>query len=175
MNWDAVTSVAAIIGMIAVVACLLYVARQMQDATRQRKLESYHSILDEVDDFAKLIAQDHANSDVWWRATKGLGNLTDAERVRYFAMLYILFRSWERVFHYHSEGELEDRSTEIVTKPMVDFAMSNGVQEYWALRKRWYEDDFRNWVDKQIKERSGVDVYGDQFRIFGSADGEDSG
>lgn len=174
MNWNMITAIAAIIGTIAVVVSLLYVARQMKAATRQRTLESYHSVVREVDDFCKLFAQEGANSDIWWRASKGLGNLTDAERVRYFAMLFILFRSWEKAFHYHSEGELEDWSAEVVAKPMVDFTMSNGVQEYWALRKRWYTADFRNWVDKQIKERSGVDVYGDQFRIFGSAESKDS-
>jgi hypothetical protein len=51
--------------------------------------------------------------------------------------------------------------------------MSRGVQEYWALRKRWYTEDFQRWVDEKIKERGGVDVYGDQFRVFGSAEGKD--
>jgi hypothetical protein len=85
-------------------------------------------------------------------------------------MLFILFRSWEKAFRYHAEGEVEDWSTDVITKPMVDFAMSDGVQEYWALRKRWYALDFREWVDKKIKEHGGVDLYGDEFRIFGSAD-----
>jgi hypothetical protein len=174
MNWDMITASAAIVGTITVIVSLLYFARQMQQATRQRKLESYHYVLGEVDDFGKLLAQDHASADIWWRASKGLENLTDVERIRYFAMLFILFRSWEKAFHYHKEGELEDWSAEVVTKTMVDFSMSRGVQEYWALRKRWYTEDFRHWVDDKIKERSGVDVYDDQFRIFGSADPKDS-
>ena len=170
MNWEMITAFAAVIGSIAIVASLLYVAHQMKKATRQRDLESYHSVLSEVDDFCKLIAEDHANSDIWWRASKGIANLTDVERVRYFAMLFILFRSWEKAFHYQSGGELEEWTSDVITKPMADFAMSDGVQEYWAIRKRWYAADFRDWVDKQIKERSGVDAYGEEFRIFGSAD-----
>jgi hypothetical protein len=146
----------------------------MRATTEQRKLDSHHVVLGEVDDFCKLIAHDHANADIWWRASKGLRNLTDAERVRYFAMLFILFRSWEKAFLYYGEGELEDWSAEAITKPMVDFTMSDGVQEYWALRKRWYIADFRRWVDKHIKEHSGVDLYGEQFQIFGSIGGKDS-
>lgn len=174
MNWDMVTAIAAIIGSIAIVVALAFLARQLKDATRQRRLESYHSVLAEVDDVCKLMAHDHANADIWWRASKGVENLTDAERVRYFAMLFILFRSWERAFQFDSAGELEEWSVEAVTRPMVDFAMSNGVQEYWALRKRWYTEGFRQWVDKQMKERSGVDAYGEEFRIFGSVDEKDS-
>ena len=168
MNWDMITAVALIIGMMAVVFSLLHIAQLMKEATRQRRRESYQAVLAEVDDFSRLMAQDSENSDIWWRASKGLGNLTDAERVRYFALLYLLFRSWEKAFHYRSEGDLDEWSAEVVTKPMVDFTMSNGVQEYWALRERWYTAEFRDWVDKKIKERSGVDVYGDEFRIFGS-------
>jgi len=174
MNWGMITAIVAIIGSIAIVASLLYVARQMREALRQRGIESYHSVLSGVDEVCKLMAHDHANSDIWWRASKGLANLTDAERVRYFAMLFILFRSWEKAFRYRNEGELDDWGADVITKPMVDFAMSDGVREYWALRKRWYAADFGDWVDKQMKERSGVDIYGEQFRIFGSADARDS-
>ena len=174
MNWDMVTAIAAILGSISIVVSLLYVARQIKQAARLRQLEMHHSILGEVEDFCKLIAHDDSNADIWWRASKGLKNLTDSERVRYFALLFILFRSWEKVFHYQIERQLEDWSAEGVTKPMVDFTMTDGVQEYWALRKRWYEVDFRNWVDTQIKERSGTDVYDESFRIFGSANGKES-
>jgi hypothetical protein len=175
MNWDMVTALAAIIGTIAVVASLLYVAQQVKEATRQRKVESYHALLGEVNEgFAKLLAQDHAISDIWWRASKGLEALTDAERVRYFGMLGVLFRSWERAFHYRGVGESEDWRAEVVTKSMTDVTMSRGVQEYWALRRRWYTEDFQHWVDDKIKERGGVDVYGDQFRVFGSAEVKDS-
>ena len=174
MNWDMVTAIAAIVGSIAIVIALAFLARQLRAATHQRKVESYQSVLSEVDGLCKLMAHDHANADIWWRASKGIENLTDAERVRYFAMLFILFRSWERAFHYEIDGELEAWSAEAVMRPMVDFAMSNGVQEYWAIRKRWYTEDFRHWVDRQMKERSGVDAYGEDFRIFGSVDVEES-
>jgi hypothetical protein len=174
MNWDMITALAATVGTIAVVFSLLYVARQMKEAARQRRMESYNSVLGEVDAFGKLLAQDHANADIWWRASKGLENLTDAERVRYFGMLSILFRSWEKAYHYHIEGEFEDWRGEVITKSMADITMSPGVQEYWALRKRWYTAEFQRWIDNKIKERGGVDVYGEQFRIFGSAESQKS-
>jgi hypothetical protein len=107
------------------------------------------------------------------RASKGLETLTDAERVRYFGMLGVLFRSWERAFHYRRDGESDDWRAETAAKSMADITMSRGVQEYWALRKRWYTADFQDWVDKKIKERGGVDVYGEQFRVFGGAEVKD--
>jgi hypothetical protein len=173
MNWDMITALAAVIGAIAVVVSLLYVARQIKEATRQKRAEAYNSILGEVDAFAKLLAQDQTSSDIWWRASRGLETLTDAERVRYFGMLAMVFRSWERMFHYRSEGEPDWRA-EAATKSMSDVTMNRGVQEYWALRKRWYTEEFQHWVDDKIKERGGVDVYGEQFRVFGSAEGKDS-
>lgn len=173
MNWQMFTAVAAIVGAIAVIAALLYVARQLKEATRQRRIELYHIILGEMEAGAKLLAQDQTSSDLWLRASKGLENLTDAERVRYFGMVGIVFRSWERAFHYHSEGELEDWRADAVAKSIADITMSRGVQEYWALRKRWFTREFQQWVDTKIKERGGVEVYGEQFRMFGSAEGKD--
>ena len=64
MNWDMITAISAIFGVIAIVVSLLYVARQVKRATRQRGLESYHSVLREVDDFCRVIAHDQSNSDI---------------------------------------------------------------------------------------------------------------
>ena len=174
MNFDMIAAIAAVAAAVALIVFLPMLLQQMREAARQRRLAAYHSVMDAVDTSSGLIAHDHTSADIWWRASKGVEHLTDAERVRYFAMLFILFRSWERAFHYDSEGALEHWSAEAVMKPMIDFAMSNGVQEYWALRKRWYMAEFRDWVDNQIRDRSGVDLYGDEFRIFGSAEAEDT-
>jgi len=162
---------AIVLAAVGIIVALVYVGHQIRESTRQRSLDAYHAVLGEIDDMSKIIADDHGSADIWWRASKGLSMLTDTERVRYFAMLYMMFRSWEKVFHYQKIGELEDWNADVVSKPMVDFVMSDGVQEYWALRKRWYTPDFREWVDNRIKERSGVDIYDEeQFRIFGTAD-----
>ena len=59
MNWGLITAL-AIVGTIAVVVALVYVARQIKEATHQRRVESYHSVLGELDALAKLLAQDHS-------------------------------------------------------------------------------------------------------------------
>ena len=169
VNWDMITALAIALGAIAIVITLALLIQQMRAAIRQRQVEGYHAVLAESDEMSKVIAHDQASAELWWRASKGLAKLTDPERVRYFAMLYLLFRSWEKAFHYQKVGESEEWNADVVTKPMVDFTMSNGIQEYWALRKRWYTSEFRLWVDKQIKERSGKELYDEQFRIFGTA------
>ena len=170
MNWSMIAAFAALIGTIAVVVALLYVGRQFKEA---RRIESYESILGELDALAKLLAQDTATAEIWLRASKGLENLTDAERLRSFGMLSIVFQSWERAYHYQREGELEGWRADALSRRISDITMSRGVQEYWALRKRWYTAEFQHWVDEKIKERGGVDVYGEQFRIFGSAEPKD--
>jgi hypothetical protein len=170
MNYSLITAFAAVVVAAALAIFLPLLVRQLHATARHQKLAVYHSIMDSVDACSAFIAHDHTSADLWWRASKGVENLTDVERVRYFAILFITFRSWERAFHFRNEETGGDFDVEIVTRPMKDFAMSNGVQEYWAMRKRWFTPEFRDWVDKQVKERAGVDVYGEQFRTFGSAD-----
>ena len=62
MNWDMITALAVVIGTLAVVIALLYAALQIKEATRQRRIESYHAVLDEVDDCSKLLAEDGETS-----------------------------------------------------------------------------------------------------------------
>jgi hypothetical protein len=170
MNYDVITAIAAVVAAVALAVFLPVLVGQLREAARRRRLADYHSVMDAVDGASGHIAHDNASADIWWRASKGVENLTDVERVRYFAMLFMMFRSWERAFHYRNEEAEGEFDVEIVNRPIVDFAMSNGVQEYWALRKRWFSPEFREWFDQQVKERAGVDIYGEQFRVFGSAD-----
>jgi hypothetical protein len=171
MNWDSIAAVAEIIGTIAVIVSLLYVARQMKEATRQRRVDSYHSVLTDADDFGKLLCHDHDNAEIWWRGSKGLDNLEDAERVQYFSMLFILFRSWEKAFHYHNAGELDDWSADGITRTMHDFARTRGVQEYWSLRQHWYAPEFREWVRERLDENQGGDPYGEAWQTVARGDG----
>lgn len=170
MNYDMITAIAAVVAAVALAVFLPLLVGQLREAARLRRLADYRSVMDAVDESSAQIAHDHTSADIWWRASKGVEHLTDVERVRYFAMLFMMFRSWERAFHYRNEEATGEFEGEIVTRPMVDFAMSNGVQEYWAMRKRWFTPEFREWFDQQVKERAGVDIYGEQFRTFGSAD-----
>jgi hypothetical protein len=170
MNYSLITAIAAVVAAAALVVFLPMLVGELRAATRQRKLAAYHSVMATADASSAFIAREHSSADLWWRASKGVENLTDVERVRYFAILFITFRAWERAFHFRNKEAGENLDVEIVTRPMKDLAMSNGVQEYWAMRKRWFTPEFRDWVDKQVKERAGVDVYGEQFRTFGSVD-----
>jgi hypothetical protein len=173
MNWDMIAALALVVAALALAFCLPWMALQMNEAARQRRLAEYRSVMRGAEDSSRLIAMDHANADIWWRASKGIENLTDVERVRYFAMLFIMLRAWERAFHYSRDETEDDLGADVVVRPIVDFAMSNGVQEYWSLRKRWFTPDFQQWIEQQMKGRTGVDIYGEQFRIFGSADPKD--
>lgn len=170
MNAEVVTAIAAAVAAIALLVCLPLVVLQLKALVRERRIAELHAVMDAVDDCSKFIVHDQSTADIWWRASKGVEHLTDAERVRYFAILFIMFRAWERAFRFRSEHPDDGLNAEIITRPLADFARSNGVQEYWVLRRRWFTPEFGDWVEQQMKERSGVDVYGEQFRIFGSAD-----
>ena len=65
MSWDMITAVAVLIGSVAIVASLLYVAQQIKAATRQRRIEWHHAVVGAVDELSKLMAHDHANADIW--------------------------------------------------------------------------------------------------------------
>jgi len=174
MIWQVVTAIATVVIGITLLAFLPLVLLHLRAVARERRLVAFNAVMDAVDNGSTYIAKDHSCADIWWRASKGVENLTDAERVRYFAILFLMFRSWERAFHFRNDRPDDEFSGDIVIRPLADFTQSNGVQEYWALRKRWFTADFRDWVDQQMKERSGVDVYGEQFRMFGSADPRDA-
>ena len=57
MNWDAVSAIAEIIGAVAVVATLLYLAVQIRQANRQDLLGSFQHMHDTINSFLRMIAE----------------------------------------------------------------------------------------------------------------------
>ncbi len=167
MDWTMIGAIGELVGGAAVVLSLLYVARQLGRSTRQARVEAYHSVLSEVNAFAATLANDADCADIWWRAMDGLSGLTDAERIRFHALLFTLFRSWEKLFHYHRAGELDDWSAEGVHQTLGDMTAYRGLQEYWGLRKHWYSTEFQEWVDAIISGGEQTDIYREKWSSIG--------
>ena len=89
MNWDAVGAVGELVGAIAVVFTLGYLALQMKQNTVAIRAQSLIARTNEIDQSLREIALSEDLSDIYHRLnTQGVSSLTAAEKARAV--------SWER-------------------------------------------------------------------------------
>jgi hypothetical protein len=143
MDWDMIGAVGELLGAVAVVISLLYVARQVRDSSNAAQRAHYLELNREITNFADGIAREDEWSDIVFRGFVDRSSLAPKEILRFNAGVLGIFRSWEAVFHASREDEVLEWGAEGLRSSMVDILGYPGVQAYWADRQHWFSSDFR--------------------------------
>ena len=85
MNWTAVGAVAELLGVIGVIASLLYLARQMRSTAAQNRLAAVQAVLTRLSAFMGDFAQNAQLNSVWVRGLGGMARLRDQEEANQFS------------------------------------------------------------------------------------------
>ena len=146
MNWDAIGAVGETVGAIAVVVSLLYLAVQIRTQNAQAKLTALHDMSREQRIASELLATRDL-ADIFVRANKDYGSLSESESVQLIVVVTGLFRAWERAFLEHRDGNLD---TAVWTSLARDYVQPMGAPSFrhiWDIRKQNYDPGFQTYVD----------------------------
>lgn len=161
MNWDVVAALAELVGAAAVVVSLLYLARQMREATTQAKVSNMHNILSYFADVTGPIVTDPNVTDVYHRATAGgLGALDDDDRIRFIYLATLVIRGFEDAYVMKAHEALPEWYDTVVEPVLTDLMAMPGFRDYWDLRRAIFTDDFRSLVDGMLDSQEPRVFYG---------------
>jgi len=148
LNWDVVGAVAELVGAAAVVVSLLYLARQMREATTQAKVTNMHNVLSYFAQVTGPIANDPSVTDVYHRATAGgLDRLDGDDRIRFIYLATLIVRGFEDAYVTKAHGALPDWYDSAAEPALADLMRMPGFRDFWDLRRGLFTDDFRSLVD----------------------------
>ena len=151
MNWDAIGAIGEIIGAMAVVASLAYLALQIRMQNREARLSGAHDIL--VGFRESLQAFTHGDlHEIFARANEEYDSLSNAELIRLFGGVLPILRLWEEAYIQNEQGRLEDRLWEGINSQYSAYLNYGAVSRIWEIRRIHFDKSFQNFV--QDLERS---------------------
>lgn len=157
MNWNALGAVGEIVGAAGVIVSLLYLASQVRNNSSQLRHASAQAVLDKLNGLIGQLAFTAGAGDVWSRGLSGLDALRDDEEiVRFSSMLLQAFWAYEEVFHYRRSGVIENWAWTHARAPLEHFMRTPGFHEWWELRKDWFGEEFREFVNVGMPESTGA-------------------
>jgi hypothetical protein len=109
VDWNAIGALAEIVGAIAVVVTLVYLAGQVRQATRATQAASFQTASALEQEFLLVLGQDLATTRTW--STYMFGDpatLPEDERMRAAFLMGSLLRRLENVYHQHKLGTITD-------------------------------------------------------------------
>jgi hypothetical protein len=146
MNWDALGAIGEILGAIAVVVSLSYLAAQIRNQNRESRLTAMREMsLGFRTSTAKLL--DSGLTGIFVKCMDSFDVLTDEEKLKLVIGITAVFRAWEEAYIQHEMGNLDDRAW----RPMLSYytliLSSPAGQNVWILRKQHFDEEFRSFAD----------------------------
>ena len=148
MSWEAIGAVGEILGALAVVISLGYLATQIRTQNQESKIASVHEILAAYRE--TIVSLQHGETaSIYIKAIQDYNSLNDIERIQFVALCQSMFRVWEEAYFQWKRGRLEDGYWNGMNTLILDFLATPAAQEAWNVRKHAYTPEFCTWVESQ--------------------------
>src|SRR5436853_3951473 len=100
MNWEAISAVSQLVGSLAVVVSVLYLAVQLRSSTRVAKVAAMDAAAAALRDVTKPFMENAELGRVWRVGLENLGTLSPEDQARFFHAAHQFLKALETI-HYH--------------------------------------------------------------------------
>ena len=146
MNWDAISAIAEVLGMAAVVVSVLYLAVQVRRQTKEIRTAAIHET---TQNYTEAVTPylDPQLADLWARGTQDFESLTDGERIQMISAFTINLRSFQDAFYQAEAGRLDADVWQGIVNFYAAVLSTPGASRIWELRKSSYSRRFQEFAD----------------------------
>ena len=148
MNWDAVSAVAEVVGALAVVFTLIYLAIQMKHSTLAVNQAAQQSMVAEMGAAMGSLFANPEGAEIWLKGIASYSSLTAVEKIQLTSLFHQFARTSEQAYCSFRVGTLDAEIWYGLEAQALEVFSSPGVQEWWGLRRHWYSEAFRSLIDK---------------------------
>ena len=151
MNWDALGAVAELIGGVAVLITLVYLAVQVRHAQRiQRQTLLSNQTAHWVANCQTIGAHPELNK-AWHKALRGT-DLTQEERWQWSIVLYGVILDFEEMYFLQKEGDQYEFRWESIQRCLRYYLNTQAGERWWdAAKKIFFDPEVVEYIDTTVK------------------------
>ena len=133
MNWEAAIGIAEIVGALAVVISVVYLAMQVRKQTEETRLAATRELAAQFQDILEPFVLDEKLIAVFRKAIRNYEGLPDDDRLRMSYLFSRMFRFFEQQYLHTSLGNVETSYFESINLAHMELLTFPGVQQWWQL------------------------------------------
>ncbi len=153
MNWEAISAIAEVIGVGAVVVSLAYVAIQIRQNTNQLKGESIREINNAESELTAEVRGNHELFVIVVQASHDWNALKPQDQARANLFFHSYMRWCETCWNLDRQGALENRIYKSRESFILGFlGQPEGGQVWWRMWKGIFDPEFSEHMDSRFKE-----------------------
>jgi hypothetical protein len=154
MTIEEVGVVSSIVGSVAVVLSLCFLAYQVNRARRELARENARAMIRHNDDILLRLSDDRDLLDVHVRGLKSFESLTEAERLKWGIWLFTWITQSEQGFIDRRQNDFSGLNLDQYLEGLALTFRSAGGKAMWPRLKQWFDPDFCEALERQVARSS---------------------
>lgn len=153
MNLNDLANIGQVIGALAVVVSLIYVALQIRQNTNAVRSATAQTVHEHFANWYHLLASDPALSQIAANGLRDYQSLTEAERVRFIAVFMSFLSYSQNAFLKWREKLLDSQLWLGWEFVIMNLVCAPGGKALWKERGYMFGEEFRRYVDNDLMKR----------------------
>jgi hypothetical protein len=146
MNWDAISAVSQMIGSIAVVVSVLYLAVQLRSSTRVAKVAAMDAAAGALRDVTKPFMENAELGRVWRAGLENLESLSAEDQARFFHAAHQFLKALETIHYHYVYGLLDQQLWDGWRELLHHYVATPGIHYYLSRRGAVFSERFRTFI-----------------------------
>jgi hypothetical protein len=166
-SWEEISAISQLVGSIAVVLSVLYLALQVHGSTRVAKLAAQDAASTALREVTRPFAENAELARIWRIGLEDLPALTVDEQARFFHSTYQFLKAFETIHFHHIYGLMDEQIWQGWCGLLEHYIASPGMEHYWKLRQNLFSKRFRQFVqtlERPADRRTVGNLMGEENR-----------
>jgi hypothetical protein len=146
MNWEAISAVSQLVGSLAVVISVLYLAVQLRSSTRVARVAAQDAAAAALRDVTKPFMENAELGRVWRTGLENLEALSPEDQARFFHAAYQFMKALETIHYHYVYGLLDAQLWEGWRELLQHYVATPGIHYYLAQRGPVFSQRFRDFI-----------------------------
>ena len=158
MNWEAVSAVSQLVGSLAVVVSVLYLAVQLRSSTRVARVAAMDAAAAALRDVTKPFMENAELARIWRTGLENLNALSPEDQARFFHAAHQFLKALETIHYHYVYGLLDAQLCDGWRELLHHYVATPGLNHYLTLRGAVFSERFRKFIAElePVAERKTV-------------------
>ena len=155
MDWEALSAVAEIAGVVLVVVSLVYLAIQVRQSNEMALAESERELLESWANAVAGISADDRTTDIFHRGMDDFDGLSNIEKTRFSVIMQRLVNTYIAAVRMDAKSLVGSEEVEIFGDICLAMILTPGGRQWWSIIGPYFT------IHDQMNER--IEKEGDSF------------
>ena len=147
MNWEAIGAVGEMVGAIAVIATLIYLAIQIKASARAARSAAVTDATNAMQEFYSGLGNNAQTSELFLEGMANPESMSRQSQFQFLMLVHSAFLAFQRSFFLAQEGTLDVGLRDSIGTSILTVNRMPGMQFYWRQRKSYFQPEFIKWVE----------------------------